>query len=95
MKSTANKIGRGSIFVSALMGMALAGVLVLPAVTAEAAQYVDGKRCAGDAVELPSGKFKCRTVDGGVAEGAGYSAEKGRPKTPLKATKSERPETTK
>jgi hypothetical protein len=95
MKNTTKKFGRGSTVVPALMGIVLAGALALPAVTAEAAQYVDGKRCAGDAVELPSGKFKCRTVDGGVAEGAGYSAEKGRPKTPLKTTKSERPETTK
>jgi len=96
MTSTTKKIGRGSTVVPALMGIVLASVLALP-VVAEAAIYVDGKKCSGDAWELPNGNFKCRTADGSVAEGAGYSAEKGRKRAPLphKTPKPVQPETTK
>lgn len=83
MKSTTlqGRIGRGSTVVPTLMGILLAGALALP-VTVEAAVYVDGKRCAGDAFELPNGNFKCRLADGSVAEGAGSSGAKVTSKTP-------------
>jgi len=101
MKNAARKIGRGSVVVPALMGFLLTGASLLP-VVAKAAIYVDGKKCAGDAWELPNGNFKCRTADGSVAEGAGKSAVKGpavkgqkKEPSPHKALKPVQPETTK
>jgi len=75
MKNITKKDGRGPIVVSALIFI----VLALTLVTAEAAEYVNGKKCASWAVELPDGNWKCRTVDNDVAVGPGYSAEKLRP----------------
>ncbi len=75
MKNITKKDSRGPIVVSALIFI----VLALTLVTAEAAEYVNGKKCASWDIELPNGNWKCRTVDGGVAEGPGYSAEKLRP----------------
>jgi hypothetical protein len=62
----------GFMVVYVLIGIAL----LLYSVVAEAAIYVNGKKCASTAYEQENGNWKCRTVDNEVAEGPGYCALK-------------------